>query len=516
MAGVEKILIPIKPRELTIDKVIPYLPTILEKFNKNAVEIRKNYDTYCLQHKILGKKRVHDDDDSINNLVLEPHLMAMVDWKTGYVFGNPIKYAQTKDSNTDDITYLNKYARYANRSAVDQEVGMWTYATGVGYYFIQPTDERVDTETEAPFELFCREADTCAKVYSSYNGKKPLFDMLYTTIKEIDEQNRSETYAILDIYLPDMYYQYKCPAPMSGTINSTQLVQVASQERRVYKKLPLVEKRLNPNGIGIVEMAKCMQDALDTIASNSVDNIQEVVNTIYKYKGINMGANADECKENHKLVRKNGAIVIPFVGGNGTNFEPDLEIEKTDALDFSDVLSLSDNIKRAMYETVGVPLATNSTNSGGTTKSGSEVANGYDNAYNRALTDINNFLPADTDLLDKMLFICQSVANNKVDDLKLSEIEIKYSLNLNDNMQIKTQSLGTCIGVKMPPSMALRITRLSNDPEAEGKLWEEYMERVDKENEEKAQRQLVAQQALKATQENNTTDTNKGDLDDEE
>ena len=68
----------------------------------------------------------------------------------------------------------------------------------------------------------------------------------------------------------------------------------------------------------------------------------------------------------------------------------------------------------------------------------------------------------------------------------------------------------------MPPSMALRITRLSNDPEAEGKLWEEYMERVDKENEEKAQRQLVAQQALKATQETDTNDTNKGDLDDEE
>lgn len=516
MAGVKKILIPIKPSELTIEKVVPYLPTILQAFNENAKQIRADYETYCLQHAILAKTRIHDDEDSINNQVLEPHLMAMVDWKTGYVFGNPIKYAQTKDSNTDDITYLNKYARYSNRNAVDQEVGMWTYATGVGYYFIQPTDTKVDTETQAPFELFCREADTCTKVYSSYNGKKPLFDMLYTTIEEIDEQSRKETYAILDIYLPKMYYQYKCPASTNGIISGVQFAQVTSQERKVYQKLPLVEKRLNPNGIGIVAMAKCMQDALDTIASNSVDNIQEVVNTIYKYKGINMGANADECKENHKLVRKNGAIVIPFVGGNGTNFEPDLEIEKTDALDFSDVLSLSDNIKRAMYETVGVPLATNSTNSGGTTKSGSEVANGYDNAYNRALTDINNFLPADTDLLDKMLFICQNTANNKVEDLKLSEIEIKYSLNLNDNMQIKTQSLGTCIGVKMPPSMALRITRLSNDPEAEGKLWEEYMEKVDKENEEKTQRQLVAQQAFKATQEKNTTDTNKGDLDDEE
>lgn len=153
MAGVKKILIPIKPSELTIEKVVPYLPTILQAFNENAKQIRADYGTYCLQHNILAKTRIHNDEDSINNQVLEPHLMAMVDWKTGYVFGNPIKYAQTKDSNTDDITYLNKYARYSNRNAVDQEVGMWTYATGVGYYFIQPTDTKVDTETQAPFEL---------------------------------------------------------------------------------------------------------------------------------------------------------------------------------------------------------------------------------------------------------------------------------------------------------------------------------------------------------------------------
>lgn len=508
MAGVKKILIPIKQQDLTIEKVIPYLPTILQKFDENRVKIRADYDAYCLQHEILGKTRVHDDTE-INNIVLEPHLMAMVDWKTGYVFGNPIKYAQTKDTNTDDITYLNKYARYATRSAVDQEVGMWTYATGVGYYFIQPTDKKVDVETEAPFELFCRDADTCTKVYSSYNGKKPLFDLLYTTIDEIDENGRKETFAIVDIYLPNDYYQYKCPASMNGMVSSVQYAQQAHQSRPIYKMLPLIEKRLNPNGIGIVSMARAMQNALDTIASNSIDNIQEVVNVIYKYRGLDMGDTPEEAKEKHNIVRKNGAVVLPKSTKQET--PPDLEIVKTDALDFSDVLSLSDNIKRAMYETVGVPLATNSTNSGGTTKSGSEVANGYDNAYNRALTDINNFLPADKDLLDHILFICQNTANNKINDLKLSEIEIKYSLNLNDNMQIKTQSLGTCIGVKMPPAMALRITRLSNDAEAEGKLWEEYMKKLDAEAERKAQVQFEQQQALKAQE-----DTNKGNLDDEE
>lgn len=436
--------------------------------------------------------------------MLEPHIMAMVDWKTGYVFGNPIKYAQTKDIATDDITYLNKYARYANRSAIDQQVGMWAYATGVGYYFIQPTDEKVDVETQAPFELFCREADTCTKVYSSYNGKKPLFDLLYTTVEEIDESGRADTYAIIDIYLPNDYYEYKCPASEIGIVNNITFAQVAHQTRPVYKKLPLVEKRLNPNGIGIVAMAREMQQAIDNIASDSVDNIKEVVNVLYKYKGIAMGSTPDEISERHKIIRKNGAIVIPF--NREFQFEPDLEVEKTDALNFSDVLALSDNIKRAMYETVGVPLATSATNSGGTTKSGSEVANGYDNAYNRALTDINNFIPADTELLDRILFICQNTAENKVNDLKLSEIEIKYSLNLNDNMQIKTQSLGTCIGIKMPPAMALRIARLSNDPEAEGKQWEEYMAKLDAEAERKAQQKALQQQ----------NDTNKGNLDDEE
>ena len=46
MAGVEKILIPIKPRELTIDKVIPYLPTILEKFNKKLKRIGNIFRMY--------------------------------------------------------------------------------------------------------------------------------------------------------------------------------------------------------------------------------------------------------------------------------------------------------------------------------------------------------------------------------------------------------------------------------------------------------------------------------------
>ena len=121
------------------------------------------------------------------------------------------------------------------------------------------------------------------------------------------------------------------------------------------------------------------------------------------------------------------------------------------------------------------------TNSGGTTKQGSEVANGYDNAYNRALDDINTFIKADTELLEKIMWICKNTPNNKMDNLAVSEIEIKYSLNLTDNILTKTQSFVNLMGVGVPPSIALRLCRLSNDPEAEGKIIEENIARQKKE-----------------------------------
>jgi hypothetical protein len=58
-----------------------------------------------------------------------------------------------------------------------------------------------------------------------------------------------------------------------------------------------------------------------------------------------------------------------------------------------------------------------------------------------------------------------------MDNLAVSEVEIKYSINLTDNMLSKTQSYGTLIQT-MPPAMALRICRMSNDTEAEGAIIE--------------------------------------------
>lgn len=473
--GIPQIKIPIRPSELTIEAVEPYIDSIFAQFKKNAEQIRKDYDTYCLDHPILTKVRAHQDTN-INNIVLVPDLKAMVDWKTGYVYGNPIKYAQSKTNETDDINYLNKYVRSACQRAVDKEVGKWAYATGVGYYFIEPKSKDFDVANEAPYVLYHRDSDSCTKVYTAFGANEPVFDILYTTYEQIVKQQK-QTVEVLDIYFSDTLYTYE------KSFGVTQWKLKTNQSRGVAKPLPLVEKRFNSDGIGIVAMGYTLQSAVDRLLSNGLDNVEDIVNEIFVYKNVNLGKTPEEQAQNHQKMKKSGALVL---NGGSKEMQPDVDTIST-KLSLSEVRELFALIDAKFHSSLGVPMEMSNTNSGGTTKSGSEVANGYDNAYNRALDDINTMIVADTELLNKIMWICQNTVGNKINNLAPSEIEIKYSLNLTDNILTKTQSYVNLVQVGVPHTIALRLCKLSNDPEAEGKIIEEYAR-------QKAQEQAQANQ----------------------
>lgn len=476
--GIPQIKIPIKPSELTIQAVEPYISNVYSELEKNAKQIRKDYDTYCLDHPILEKVRAHDDTD-INNIVLVPDLKAMVDWKTGYVYGNPIKYAQNKTNDTDDINYLNKYVRDACQRAVDKEVGKWAFATGVGYYFIEPKSEKFDVDNEAPYVLYHKESDSCAKVYSAFGNNEPLFDVIYSSYVE-KKDGLDKTTRILDVYFPDKLYTYQKEVGKGWALLNV-------QSRGMSKPLPLVEKRFNTDGIGIVAMGYSLQEAVDRLLSNGLDNVEDIVNEIFVYKNVNIGDTPEKQSENHRKMKKSGAVVL---NGGSKDAPASLDTIST-KLSLSEVRELFLLIDAKFHSSLGVPMEMSNTNSGGTTKSGSEVANGYDNAYNRALDDINTMIVADTELLKKIMWICKNTSGNKVNNLSASDIEIKYSLNLTDNMLTKTQSYVNLVQVGVPHTMALRLCKLSNDPEAEGKIIEEYV----------AQK---AQQAMQQSQGNNS------------
>lgn len=470
MAGLKQIRIPIKAGRCTIEAVVPYLPTVFSIFKENSAKIREDYDLYCLEHEINGKTRPHDDE--INNIVLSPHIRSMVQWKTGYTLGNPIKYAQSKSTQTDDITTLNKYIRNSNKLAIDKKVAEWSYSTGVGYYFIQPKSKNFNVEYEAPFDIYCIEADNCGKVYSSYLGNEPLFDFLYTEIEEINEKGDKKTRKIMSIYMDNYFYEYEA-------VSEKEFVQLSSQPRPIYKHLPLVEMSYH-NNIGISTTSRSLQRAIDMIASNGVDNIEDVVNEVWVFLNATLGKDATEKAENLKIMKKAGAIELISVS-------PDLPAgvkSIVTRLNLTDVMQTRQTLLREMYDTNGVPIASSDISSGNVTKSGGEVANGYENAYNRALDDKNAFMPAQQSVLERIIAICHETPNCKIDELQASEIDIKYCFNMSDNMLTKSQSYVNLTQMGVPPSMALEKVKLSNDSEAEGLMIEQHIEKQAKQKAE--------------------------------
>ena len=457
--GVKKIKIPIRTDELTLDNVRPYLQYILTEFEKNKKKIEKNYEIYLGKHDVLDKKRPYESDQ-INHIVIEPHLFDMVNFKCGYSLGNPKEYTQREGVDGNDIIYLNKYWKDARGRSVDDEVAKWVYATGVGYYFIQPKAKIVDIENKAPFDLFCQPATTCTKIYSSYIGEEPLLDVIFTSIKEIKDGKETD-YTVMSLYLPDTYAEYKCEDFVG---NRFELIR--TQERPLYKMLPLVEKYSNSDRLGIVEVGQTLQDAIDHLASCSLDNIDDVVNLLYVFINVSLGATPEEKAENFRLLKQNGVVeLLP----SNPQFPADLKTLAIN-LNHADVNTVYKQLKEALYSCVGVPLPTASVGSGN--NAAAEVGSGWENAYTVILKDINSLLDGDIDLLEHILFICKEVKDAKIKNISASDIDVKYNINRSENLLIKSQSWDNFKDV--PPALRAKWVGITNEPDAAGKAIEEY------------------------------------------
>ena len=471
MAGIQKIKIPVKSSELTIEKVEPYLPYILEIFNANKAKIEHFFDVFNNQHDILSKTRRYDDDSAINNKVSTPYLYEMVRFKTGYAFGNPKEYAQSEMAQTNGLKYINRYAKDAGERAKDKNVASSVYTTGTGYYFIEPKQAKFDPESESPYVIYDKTPDKCAKIYSSYNGEEELFDIL-VNLYNFKENGKTITKQIVSIYLPNCYYEYENNYGDSKFTEN----EAKRKERKIYKMLPLVEKFANEERIGIVEIGESLQDAIDKLHSDQLDNVDDLVNELLVFMNTVLGKDAKEEADNLKNAKKNGVIVL-----NDKN--PDIKADVktiTQKLDYNGIISIIETLKRDLFDSCGVPIPSSDTSNG--TKAGAvEKGNGYDNAYNRILDDYNSFEQADREVLKRKLFIAKGFANSKVNDLFASEIEIKYNPNMSDNMLTKSQSYVNFVEHGVPPVLAIQWCRISNDAITPAKQIEEYQAKLEAE-----------------------------------
>ena len=111
----------------------------------NEMCIRDSY--YKGNQPILN--RVKQVREEINNKIVENHAMEIVDFKKGYVFGEPVQYVRRGEHPgvADKIGKLNEFMFAEDKASKDQELAEWFYICGTGYRMILP-DEDADPEAD--------------------------------------------------------------------------------------------------------------------------------------------------------------------------------------------------------------------------------------------------------------------------------------------------------------------------------------------------------------------------------
>lgn len=406
---------------------------LTEKFalhEKNAEEINYLYNYYKGKQPILEKTKVVREN--INNIVLENNALFAVEFKKGYVFGEPIQYVQRGDTANNEVLTLNSYMNAENKHSKDLELAEWLYICGVAPRIILAEKDN----EESPFSIYNLDPRTTFVVYENGLGNKKLFSCSYF---ERDDGSKKGT-----IYTRNMAYDFE------GNIGS---FKVTNPEGHINGSNPIFEYTLNKSRMGIVEIGITMFDALNNISSDDVDGLEQFVQSLVVF--VNNDVDAETFKELMDL----GAVKVK---SENPSMPADVKL-LINNLSHNETKVIYDRIYNNMLTILGIP-AKNDKASGGDTGQARLLGEGWTMADERAKQDELSFKTTAKEELKFILNICKKAPASEIKKLTLKDVDIKFTRNKSDNLLVKAQSLLNLKQAQISPDIAMTVCGLFSDP----------------------------------------------------
>ncbi|MEG0366013.1 MAG: phage portal protein [Coprobacillus sp.] len=465
--GREVISIPLDDDSLDEIIIQRYLPYILTKHVINSADCQHFEDVYKGKTHIFSKAREINPDKK-NSIINENHAFSMVEFKKGYMFGNPIKYSSVDDSiSTDDMTYLNSYMRDQKKAAKDIENGETVFKCGNSFRMILPKKygKVKNIMKESPFEIINLDNKTTFVVYSSNFKKKKLFGGIITTIDSPDP--KEVRYEIL-IYTRKDTYRFRCLSltPVWAGID------FINKSSHFLEYIPIVEYYTNTARLGVIEIVETILDSINYISSDSVDNIDDFVNSILAVYNMIV----DE--ETKKSIQEYKSLELKTTDPS----RPADAKYLVNALNQSDVMIKYEALVKVAYNIVGVPIPTTKASSGGDTGDARELGGGWENANIIAKQNEEPLKQGECMMLEIVLSICKKIPKCPVNELYVSDIDINFNRTIRHNLMTKTQSLETLDRLGFPKETSLNIVELTTNPHEVAIEWEKNVK--EKENNE--------------------------------
>ena len=437
MFGRQEIAVSVTEDELDETVIADVLKIALPVHLDNVKEIKflRAYKN-GIQDILVKHKKVRPD---INNIVIENNVWHVVEFKKGYVFGDPIQYVQRLDANDDELGALNKYMINNGKTSEDKDLAEDFYTFGTAHRIILPYWEK-----NKPFKIKNLKAENAFSVYSTDVFATKLMGC-YLMAKS-DELYEIMVYTRFGVYT----FEWKKTKSNKDSIKLTLL----KVEPNPLGRIPIIEYKLNKNRLGLVELIKSMADSLNKITSADLDDIDQFIQSLLVF--INQDITKDEFIDMIEM----GAVMLS--DSVGTQLKADLKL-LSQKLEHSETKVLYTRIYENMLTIAGVPKMSDKS-SGGDTGLARMAGEGWIMADDRAKQDELAFKLAEREMLEIALDICKIKSDSGIKKLEVSDLDIKFTRNKSDNMLVKTQSLVNLKNAKVPPEVAFAVVGLFSDP----------------------------------------------------
>ena len=214
--------------------------------------------------------------------------------------------------------------------------------------------------------------------------------------------------------------------------------------------IPIFEYALNPERMGAFEMVLHLLDAINSVASNRLDGIEQFIQAIMVFE------NCDITEELFEALKEEGALMVKSDTG-----APGKVYYLVEQLDQSQTQTLVDYLYSQVLTIVGMPSTTKGGASTSDTGSAVILRDGWQQAETRAKDAELMFKKAEKQFLKLALRICRDSGGP---NLKLADLDIKFSRRNTDNLLTKTQALLHMLEAHIAPGAAIATCGLWSDP----------------------------------------------------
>jgi SPP1 family phage portal protein len=415
---------------ITKENVVKVLKDAYSTHQKNSSDIDYLYNYYKGNQPILQREKLIRPE--INNKIVENHAYEIVDFKKGYVFGEPVQYVRRgeEDGVSDKIALLNEYMFMVDKALQDKDLAEWFNICGTSYRMVLPNKNYTYDSDESPFEIDTLDPRYTFVVYNNGFGKRPLMGVKY-----IETEDRKVKFSV---YTDNKYYEIVDD-------------KVETEDSHVLGAVPIIEYPANMARIGSFEVVLGLLDALNNTVSNRMDGIEQYIQSFMKF------INCDIDETDFMALKELGAIKIKGEPGNPA----DVDLVSQE-LDQSQTQVTKDDIYQMILIICGMPDRNGANRTTGDTGQAVILRDGWSAAESRARDTELVFKSSEKKFLKIVLRVVRDLSHL---DLSLSDIDIKFTRNRTDHLLVKTQGMQNQLEAGIHPQIAIATSGLYSDPE---------------------------------------------------